>query len=396
MMGHFSKAPLFVALALLLRSSVAFTQHPALAFCRSSMASNSRLFLSATATKASTLEAEALSQFFTPEQLDAIDIKPATGGVSNRMSYIDVPNGDGEKTRYLLRIYNNGKNSPLVEFEHEIMKQLNERENMLSFQVPCALPLLADNQKTHTLLSSGDEACVFELISGSLPKLNAVTEIGRASGELHTALGQLDIKLPSQTPPYYKIFEVHHAINREKFYEQIASPAFDSARADIDRLVQHVRDLEGRLESFHAKNLPEQLIHGDLHYDNVLYDPENQQVTGLLDFEYCGFDWRAMELAICLSKYAGEPDPLKYFEEFVRGFAQTAQLTEDEIDSVPDLIVLRILSNVVFFVGRTITGEDDAEQLTSRAGMYSARIEWLLDNRETITKLIEREMAKTS
>lgn len=119
-------------------------------------------------------------------------------------------------------------------------------------------------------------------------------------------------------------------------------------------------------------------------------------MTGLLDFEYCGFDWRAMELAICLSKYAGEPDPLKYFEEFVRGFAQTAQLTEDEIDSVPDLIVLRILSNVVFFVGRTITGEDDAEQLTSRAGMYSARIEWLLDNRETITKLIEREMAKTS
>jgi Ser/Thr protein kinase RdoA (MazF antagonist) len=154
--------------------------------------------------------------------------------------------------------------------------------------------------------------------------------------------------------------------------------------------------LEGRLESFHAKNLPEQLIHGDLHYDNVLYDPENQQVTGLLDFEYCGFDWRAMELAICLSKYAGEPNPLKYFEEFVSGFAQTAQLTEDEIDSVPDLIVLRILSNVVFFVGRTITGEDDAEQLTSRAGMYSARIEWLLDNRETITKLIEREMAKRS
>ena len=43
-----------------------------------------------------------------------------------------------------------------------------------------------------------------------------------------------------------------------------------------------------------------QLIHGDLHYDNVLV--ENGKVTGLLDFEFCAHDWRAMELAVCLSK----------------------------------------------------------------------------------------------
>ena len=43
-----------------------------------------------------------------------------------------------------------------------------------------------------------------------------------------------------------------------------------------------------------------QLIHGDLHYDNVLV--ENGKVTGLLDFEFCASDWRAMELAVCLSK----------------------------------------------------------------------------------------------
>jgi Ser/Thr protein kinase RdoA (MazF antagonist) len=36
--------------------------------------------------------------------------------------------------------------------------------------------------------------------------------------------------------------------------------------------------------------LPKQLIHGDLHYDNILC--ENGQVTGLLDFEFCAFDWR--------------------------------------------------------------------------------------------------------
>ena len=41
---------------------------------------------------------------------------------------------------------------------------------------------------------------------------------------------------------------------------------------------------------------PKQLIHGDLHYDNVLVEAD--KVSGLLDFEFCAYDWRAMELAV--------------------------------------------------------------------------------------------------
>lgn len=63
-----------------------------------------------------------------------------------------------------------------------------------------------------------------------------------------------------------------------------------------------------------------------------------------------------MELAVCLSKYAGEKDPLPYFDLFLSGYSKYGILTEKEIELIPDLIVLRILSNVVFFVGRTITG----------------------------------------
>ena len=43
-----------------------------------------------------------------------------------------------------------------------------------------------------------------------------------------------------------------------------------------------------------------------MHYDNVLVYEE--KVSGLLDFEFCAWDFRAMELAICLSKYASESD----------------------------------------------------------------------------------------
>ena len=347
---------------------------------------------------ASPLEFEALSKFFTKEQIQRLDIEPAEGGVSNRMSFVKIPekgDGAGEKIKYLLRIYNNGGNSKVVKFEHEIMRQLNSKCR-LSFATPKALPTLSDPNETHVCLTSGDESCVFEVIPGALPKLKAVEEIGRASGELHTAMSTLSVDRElSDTPPYHDLYAVHHATNRDIFYETISSATFDAARQDIDILVQHVRDLEERLTLFRSKNLPEQLIHGDLHYDNVLIDEESEKVTGMLDFEYCGFDWRAMELAVCLSKYAGEDEPLPYMKRFISGFSQTATLTDDEIDSIPDLMILRILSNVIYFIGRVISGEDSPDQLISRAGLYNSRIEWLIDNRRVVSDYIASKMSSS-
>jgi Ser/Thr protein kinase RdoA (MazF antagonist) len=45
------------------------------------------------------------------------------------------------------------------------------------------------------------------------------------------------------------------------------------------------------------------------------------QVSGLLDFEFCAYDWRAMELAVALSKYVGEDAPLPLINDFVAGYA---------------------------------------------------------------------------
>ena len=49
-------------------------------------------------------------------------------------------------------------------------------------------------------------------------------------------------------------------------------------------------------------SLPVQLIHADLHYDNVLVHEE--RVSGLLDFEFSVHDWRGRWSGIYNSKYA--------------------------------------------------------------------------------------------
>ena len=134
--------------------------------------------------------------------------------------------------------------------------------------------------------------------------------------------------------------------------------------------------------------LPVQLIHADLHYDNVLCDGE--RVSGLLDFEFSVHDWRACELAVALSKYAGEPDALRIFTEFAEGYAVHGSLNKVEIDCIPDLIILRILSNAVYFVGRGVSGEDSFDALTTRAEMYYNRIQWIKTHQQDIVDIVSR------
>eukprot|EP00955_Chlamydomonas_euryale_P077133 362866-Chlamydomonas_euryale.AAC.4 len=117
------------------------------------------------------------------------------------------------------------------------------------------------------------------------------------------------------------------------------------------------------------------------------------RVSGLLDFEFCSFDFRAMELAVALSKYVGEDDPLVLCERFVTGYVQHGQLTAAEIKALPDLINLRIFSNAIYFTGRAIAGEDSLESLTSRAPAYARRVKWVNANRDAIQSAIEAKMA---
>mmetsp|Transcript_22877 Transcript_22877/g.51592 ORF Transcript_22877/g.51592 Transcript_22877/m.51592 type:complete len:102 (+) Transcript_22877:118-423(+) len=96
-----------------------------------------------------------------------------------------------------------------------------------------------------------------------------------------------------------------------------------------------------------------------------------------------------MELAVCLSKYVSEPEPLPLVQAFIAGFAESGlSLTPDECAGLPEMINLRVMSNCVYFVGRAIAGEDSIESLTSRAAMYADRVKWVRENRGLIVDAI--------
>ena len=70
--------------------------------------------------------------------------------------------------------------------------------------------------ETFVELPSGASACVCHLIPGDLPKTADPTTLGRSVGELLMGLGKVGDPGGYRTPPYYEVYEVHHACSKDK------------------------------------------------------------------------------------------------------------------------------------------------------------------------------------
>jgi len=333
---------------------------------------------------------EALGKFVSGEDLDDYTFEPTSGGVNNVVYYVKKkekgdPSSSSSSLLGVIRVYNNSNDDPKVAFEHGILERLAALPRELSFDIPETMPSIHGNR--FEKLSGGASACLFKSIPGGLPKLSKVREIGSCAGELSSAMAEIArSELPDICPnfPYWDIYEVHKAVTRETFYEQLRSGQFDPWRESANFVEDDLTEVMERVSSYQG-SLPWSFIHGDLHYDNILVDDDG--VTGLLDFEFSSYDWRAMELAICLSKYCSEDDPYPYFERFVDGFAVLGDLNAKEIEAMSTLIRLRILSNVVYFVGRAMS------TLTCRIDNYCQRLRWVKNNEDAIASLIKEKFA---
>lgn len=327
---------------------------------------------------------EALA-FFLDDPASAV-VSPTSSGVNNVVQYVET----ADNRNLILRIYNNGCNTAAVEYEHAILSAI-ERDS-LPFEVPQYLSSLSG--KTMMELSSGTQCCICLRIPGVLPKNSDPKPLGRATGQLMKAMEKIKLDLKPPIAPYFRVYEVHKAIggDKTKFYDYCKGPQFDGCRQGIETLCNALMDIDVNVERMLSQNLPQQIIHGDLHYDNVLCDEATGEVTGLLDFEFCTIDWRAMEVAVCLSKYVGEDDPFPLVDSFIDGYCEHGLLTELECRGLPDMINLRVLSNCVYFVGRAISGQDTIASLTSRADMYAQRVLWVNENKDRITECVAKRM----
>ena len=329
---------------------------------------------------------EAASYFVDANAVGPLSFARCSGGVNNKCYAVN--NRDGQPLG-VLRIYANGNNSARVRYEHEVLRQLQQLHTRLSpIELPCPLsPRGGSSTNTYSTMSSGAEACFFNFIKGKGPDLKSARSIGYATAKLSDVMADVKIdneKFPRCNPIYQNLWEAHWKITEESFYDVVNSTIFEGVRNEMNFLVNEIKRLEALVvEILKEDCLPRQQLHADLHTDNCLVDEETAEVTGILDFEFTAFDWRVMELVVGISKYAGLKEPEVPIIEYIEGYKSAGgKLTKRECELVPDLISLRILNNVVYFVGRGLSGEDSYEPITGRAGVYGKRVVWLQSKKE--------------
>lgn len=310
-------------------------------------------------------------------------------GWNNTTRYVRA---DGRK--WVLRVYETHRETDKVAFEHALLRSLGEMD--LPFGVPC--PIRARNGATYVVTQDGTErlACVFPYLEGERPPerdRQAAAAIGTAAARLSIALAQVQVVGEPQYPPYYELNLAHPLCSPDKVAAFCAAPpeAFASEAERLNVIGQALHEIRSMLPQL--RELPHQLIHGDINHSNLLGE---NTITAVLDFEFCTWDARAMELAVIVAGLLSESeehsdiDDLPLIESMLRGFGESLRLSREEVEAIPILVRLRKLDVFLHFLGRFWDGVDNADVLLTQLRSAECGLKRFLTIEKPIKSLLRK------
>jgi len=155
------------------------------------------------------------------------------------------------------------------------------------------------------------------------------------------------------------------------------------------RLMARYEWLMARIPGLYA-DLLRQLSHEDCDPSNVLM--QGPRVTGVLDFEFCSPDLRAMDLTVALSWWPiaqfGTGDEWPIIRALAQGYAAHLRLDTAEIAALPLLFELRGFTSLIHRLGRHRQGLSPLEDVTSRAYAALERAMWMRVNGQRLVEIL--------
>ena len=277
-------------------------------------------------------QAREIVKFYRNERL--LELIPLSLGISNSNYKIILEGGE----QLLLKVSNDKNQS-----------QLEEEQLILSLLADLKYPysLRALSTKTAKSIYNYQEyfGVRYPFIEGIPPGPSDVTcaEIGKALAQLHSL--KFDKKL-------------HRARSHEdvgygpiKIKHYIQSPSVQSYFAEGFKRVfptgiNHLED----------SSLPSGLIHGDLYYDNTLF--QNEEVAAVLDFEQAGVGEFLLDVGISISGTCLEKGLLHegLIKSYLVGYEEIRPLIEIEKKNLIDGICLGLFSIALWRIKRFTEG----------------------------------------
>lgn len=316
--------------------------------------------------------------------------KEGKGGWNNTTYFVQ----EGPK-QAVVRIYNTHQDIKKIKFEHHVLKLLGQQT--YRFQVPQPLTTLNGETVVQVPDSSGRYACLFEYIEGaSMGERDALlpSVLGEATGELSQALSQIKLEQVPIYPPYYELKQAYPLCTDETLLSLCYDPPapLRDVRCSLAELYEAFQMIIVKLDNL--RNLPHQLVHGDLNHSNLL--TEQGRVKAWLDFEFCTNDVRVMEIAVLLGDLLGDGEGTDSeqhnIEQFCIGFRQFVRLEEEEIKVIPLLMLLRKVDVFLHFTSRYLEQIDSSSVLSQQAELLSQDLQQLRYSDKWLTSLLLKSL----
>jgi len=257
--------------------------------------------------------------------------------VSERDQNVRITTHDRE---YVLKISNIKEDFAILEMQNQVLIHLEntgfkfapkviqgtDRKNIYQYQ--------SDQGQHHIRLLSYLKGELYSHAEKS-PKLQGA--LGECLGQLSKSLSGFGHSAAHQ--PNF-LWHMDNAIKCKKFVEHITNPENRELVANLfERYETHLLPI---LSSLRAA-----VVHQDANDNNIIIDPNNNQIIGLIDFGDLCFGRQINELAVAMA-YAlqGEDDLYNASQNLIKGYVKHFQLYENELDVLFDLIRMRLVMSV--------------------------------------------------
>jgi homoserine kinase type II len=308
-------------------------------------------------------------------------LRLVTNGINNATQVLETSAGS-----YILRTYGQDRSVEHIRYELSVLRLLQAKN--LPFQIPAPIPT-ATGELFAVL--SGTIVTMSPYLPGSIPQndnLEQTSAAGHALAELVKTLAEVHVNYSQLAPfPPSNDFAGWAGVPVE--------PADLIQKLPLTREKQ--KQILGLLEKTQTaapslyKTLPQQIIHRDYDQSNILM--EENVVTGVLDFEFCGPDLRILDLAYALSQWSFElwntGGEWPVIDALGKGYMERQSLKVTELEMLPEVLRLRATTSLFFRFGRYQQGLDNSETLLEHI-QYALQNEfWLATNEEELLSHIQ-------
>jgi Ser/Thr protein kinase RdoA (MazF antagonist) len=239
-----------------------------------------------------------------------------------------ITNRTGQK--FVLKLANAREDRALIDAQNAVLKHLETRISVCQRLAPSVT-----GEEMVTVRASNGTSHLARLVhyvpgvplAEIKPQPNELLrDLGRKLGELDRAMTDFD----------------HPAAHRD-FHWDLANG--NRILGEFGGLVKDatVRELVSQCRFDITLDLRRSVIHGDANDYNVLVDPERMTVVGLIDFGDMVYSYTIGNLAIALAYVVlDKTDPVAAAREVVEGYTSEFALTEDELDALWPLVLMRL------------------------------------------------------